>query len=75
MSSAFDLKERIAMSREFSVEEKVFLQEAINAAARKPPGSGGAIEIDRSNPTWRKIPADKVLEAGAKRCPTCGAGL
>jgi hypothetical protein len=66
-----DLKERIALSGEFSAEERVFLLEAINAATRPQPGSG---VVDQSwRDTWKDIPADKVLEAGMKRCPTCGS--
>jgi len=62
-----DLKQRIAMSNNFTPSEKLLLQEAVNTVAN----TSGVVE--RGNPTWKSIPAEKVFEAGAKRCPTCGA--
>jgi hypothetical protein len=67
--STFDLKERIASCEQFSAAEKLLLQEAINTVAN----TNGVIE--RGNPTWKTLPAEKVFEAGAKRCPTCGAAV
>jgi hypothetical protein len=65
-----DLKQRIAASADFTPTEKLLLQEAINTVAN----TSGV--VDRSNPTWRDIPAEKVFDADTtKRCPTCGAGL
>ena len=64
---AFDLKERIALSESFTAAEKLLLQEAINTVAN----TTGVVE--RGNPTWKTIDADRVLTAGASRCPTCGA--
>jgi hypothetical protein len=63
----FGLKERIASSDRFTDSEKLFLQEAVNLIAK----TNGVVEP--GNPTWKTIPAERVFEAGAKRCPTCGA--